>query len=216
MQENYPLVSPGMPAQQYETESVYSEESTDHILEDDSVSLGLKRISNGFTIAATLWLISYILIMVQMIDDGQFVSYTWLLFAPMWAGSFIGAFGVVVILIRICRNGVMLVSRERRLFMRVQGLRAGEEYVDYESLPLMRILFLWSSVLAFGMLLILTTQILFYLWYILGIIGMWHAFIPVISFAAIALVFMYLVHCVSIFDCINLSLLFSSVVSPES
>jgi hypothetical protein len=76
-----------------------------------------------------------------------------------------------------------------------------EEYINFESLPLMRRLFFWSFVLATFLLMAFTTQICFYLWLIAGLIGMWHAFIPVLLVFLILQLYLVLVKTLSLSTC---------------
>lgn len=186
--------------------------------DDDSVSLGLKRVSTIFTTTVSFWLISYILIMVQLWDGGHFIRYTVAFFIPMWVGSIFGFVSVILTMVKICDQGVQLVSRERMLFMRAEGrnIPGDDQYIDFESLPLMRTLFLWTSVLSASIVVCFITQILFYFWFILGIIGMWHALIPIIVLISFSLAYLYVAKTITVRDTCTLSILFATVVRPYS
>jgi hypothetical protein len=54
---------------------------------DDAVSLGVKKLSTTFVCCVSFWLLSYIMVMLQVIDKGHFVSFTAFLFIPMWIGE---------------------------------------------------------------------------------------------------------------------------------
>jgi hypothetical protein len=182
---------------------------------DDSISLGVKRLSNVITICLGLWLFSYIIIMIQVIDNGRRIPFTLLMFLPMWIGSIFGLISAILILRQICSKGLNLVTKERRLFMKVQiNPEPDDEVTDYESLPLMRYFFLWASVFAVFILLASSTQFLFFLWYSFDIIGMWHAFIPLLVISSILIVYVYIVDTLSIWNCGLVLLLFIQVVSP--
>lgn len=179
---------------------------------DDAVSLGVKRLCSTFITCILLWLVSFVIIMMQVIDKGHFASSTSFLFIPMWIGSVYGLLRISLILVCVCKNGATLISKERRLFILAQGLEL-ENYIDFESLPLMRRLFFWSSVLATFLLLALTTQILLFLWIIAGLIGMWHALIPIIVIFALLQIYLILVKTGSAAACFCFALSLTSAVS---
>jgi hypothetical protein len=198
------------PIQNYDSVDTLSN-SSDSVL-DDAVSIGVKRLCATFIFCVILWLISYIMVLLQVIDKGHFVSYTAFLFIPMWIGSIGGLVLIVFILRNVCKNGATLVSRERRLFMLAQGLEL-EQFIDFESLPLMRRLFFWSSVLATFLILTLTTQIFLYMWVVAGVIGIWHAAIPVLIEFAIIQIYFILVKTLSLASCTCFALSYLAVVS---
>ena len=179
---------------------------------DDAVSIGVRRLGVTLIVSVSLWLLSYIMVMLQVIEKGHFLPFTSFLFIPMWIGSVYGFVSITVILVDVCRNCGTLVSKERKLFMQAQGVEL-EQYVDFESLPLMRRLFFWSSVLATFLVLSFTTQIFFYLWLVAGIIGMWHAFYPVLLVFVLLFTYLILVKTLSPFTCCCLASSFVGLVS---
>ena len=195
-------------------DSVYDSvnSSTVNSSSDDAVSLGVKKLSATFTICVLLWLLSYVMVMLQVIDKGHFVYYTAFLFVPMWVGSIYGFGSIIRILMGVCKNGSTLVSNERRLFLQAQGEEL-EQFISFESLPLMRRLFFWSSVFATFLVLSLTAQVFLYLWIVAGVIGMWHAFYPVLLVAVLLLLYLCLVKTLSPFTCSCFALSFIGLVS---
>lgn len=181
---------------------------------DDAVSIGVRRLSTTLMVSVCLWLLSYIMVMLQVIEKGHFVPFTSFLFIPMWIGSVYGFVSITVILIDVCRNCGTLISKERKLFMQAQGVEL-EQYVDFESLPLMRRLFFWSSVLATFLVLSFTTQIFFYLWLVAGAIGMWHAFYPVLLVFILLFIYLILVKTLSPFTCSCLASSFVGLVRKK-
>ena len=180
-------------------------------LADDAVSVGVKKLRVTFIVCVSCWLLSYVIVMIQVIDKGHFVPFTSLLFIPMWIGSVYGFASIIVILIAVCKNGGTLVSNERKIFMQAQGMEL-EQYIDFDSLPLMRRLLFWSSVLATFLVLSFTTQIFFYLWLVAGVIGMWHAFYPVLLVFILLLLYLFLVRTLSVSTCSCYALSFLSLV----
>lgn len=178
---------------------------------DDAVSIGVKRLGTTLIVSVSLWLLSYVVVMMQVIEKGHFVPFTSFLFIPMWTGSVYGFASVTVILIGVCKNGGTLISKERKLFMQAQGVEL-EQYIDFESLPLMRRLFFWSSVLATFLMLSFTTQIFLYLWLVAGVIGMWHAFYPVLLVFILLLTYLMLVRTLSPSTCWCFALSFVGLV----
>eukprot|EP01041_Mallomonas_annulata_P005833 gene5833-11776_t len=169
--------------------------------EDDAVSLAVKTLARRLTLVISLWLVSYVFVMVQVIDKGHFVKWTAFLFIPMWLGSLVGVISLVLIMNKVCCCKLKLVSKDEKFFLRQQGKDVTENYIDYESLPLLRRLFFWSCVSAIFILLCSITQVLFYLWLVESIIGMWHALIPVVTLVLLTLIYMLIVKTVSLLDC---------------
>ena len=179
--------------------------------DDDAVSLGVKRLCFILTICTSLWLLSFLLVMTDVILGGRYVPSSLWLFVPMWLGSALGCACVVAISLNVCRNAT-LVSPERRLFMRAQGSEGSEawasaRFIDYDSLPLMRRLFCWNLVLLVTFLLALVAQVLFSLWFTFGLIGLWHALGPVLVLGAAYIAFVYAVDVVSPKACVVITLL---------
>jgi hypothetical protein len=180
--------------------------------DDDAVTVGLKSLGGGFIISVLMWTASYVLVMFQVVNDGHLIPLTSLLFIPMWAGSLYGIYTVVTAVRFMCKNGAVLVTNEQRLFMRARGI-SSRSYMNFESLPLMRRLLFWSSLFAIFMILALTTQVLFYLWLIEGVIGMWHALAPVITITILLMSYLFLVRTLSIPTFLTFAALFTDLVS---
>jgi len=51
-----------------------------------------------------LWLLSFVLVMLQVIEHGRFLDRNVLLFIPMWIGSLVGIVAAIVISLKICNN----------------------------------------------------------------------------------------------------------------
>ena len=82
--------------------------------------------------------------------------------------------------------------------MRAQGLDIRADYMTYDSFPLMRQLFFWIIVLIIFGLLILSSYILFYLWFTIGAIGMWHALAPAICVLSLIISYLYVVNTIHV------------------
>lgn len=95
--------------------------------------------------------------------------------------------------------------------MQALGLQL-EQYIDFESLPLMRRLFFWSTVLATFLLLTLSTQVFLYLWIVAGVIGMWHAVIPLLIIFTVLFIYLILVKTMSLSACCCFALSFLGMV----
>ena len=170
------------------------------IVDDDVVSLGIKQLCVCFSCMMGLWLVSFVLIMLEILQHKAFTKERITLFIPMWAGSIIGILSIVVISVRVCRNAT-LISKERRLYMRQQGTETSSLFIDYDSLPLMRRLFCWNISLCITFLLLLIAQVLFSLWFIYDLIGLWHALIPVVILLCAYLCYLYSMAFMSVTGC---------------
>jgi hypothetical protein len=99
------------------------------------------------------------------------------------------------------------------MFMRLQGTESDLQFIDYDSLPLMRRLFFLNIITCISYILTLTAQILFYLWLIPGTIGVWHALLPVCLLVSFYLIYMYVMKVFSFPACVAVSLLVLQLVS---
>ena len=180
--------------------------------QDDVVSLGVKQLSFTFCVTISLWLLTFIAIMINVGLNEPVFSEDLLMFGPMWLGTLIGLIGTALVSQRVCMNAT-LVSPDHREYMREQGLEQDAKFVDYDSLPLMRRLLCWNIGLFVSFLLVLISQILFSLWFIYGVIGLWHALIPVLILTAGYLVYLYLMNVVSVICCAVVTVAVAQMVS---
>ena len=97
--------------------------------------------------------------------------------------------------------------------MRVQGTESDKQFIDYDSLPLMRQLFCWNFSFCLSFVLLLIAQVLFYMWFIHSQIGMWHAIFPVSILCIGFLTYLYVVNAVSLSEVFCISLLAIQLVS---
>ena len=130
-------------------------------LEDDAVLRAFKRMNILLIVVDFLWIVSYELIMVQMITGGKFTNNVWLLFLPMWIGSVAGIIGCIYFSVRICFRST-LIPHNGRLYMLESGGSKPDDFVEYHSLPLMRQLFCRSIVFTLFLILLFFSQILYY------------------------------------------------------
>jgi len=170
------------------------------IADDDVVSLGIKQLCVSFSCMMSLWLVSFVFIMLDVMQNKAVAKEDLTLFIPMWVGSVIGILSIVVISVRVCRNAT-LISKERRLYMRQQGTETASLFIDYDSLPLMRRLFCWNISLCITFLLLLIAQVLFSLWFIYDLIELWHALIPVVILLCAYLCYLYTMAFMSVMGC---------------
>lgn len=182
--------------------------------DDDVVSLGIKRLCVMFSIVIGFWLLSFILIMSDVIQHERLTPQAIFQFLPMWYGSAVGIISVVMVSVHVCQNAT-LISKERRQYMRRQGTESQSLFIDYDSLPLMRRLFCWNIGLSITFLLILTAQILFTLWFIYDIIGLWHALIPMIILTCGYLLYLYAMNFFSLWCCGIVTLAVLQLVSTH-
>lgn len=191
--------------------------------EDDSATSAVKELAVMVFITLLLWTISYILVMEQIIRHGRFSHEQWVLFLPMWFGSVTLLMGIYMIVKKMTTK-IALVSRQRRLYL--TSLQSNDNlngevhprniaYIDFDSLPLFRRVTCWLVLLFVSSLLVLTTQILYYLWFIHKILKVWHAIIPTAVILLIMAIYMYLVEVFSLISCAIYSLLVYNLVSRK-
>ena len=85
-------------------------------------------------------------------------------------------------------------------------------YIDYESLPMLRRLFFWGGITVLFAVMATITQVLLFLWLVVGAIGMWSALCPVIIMIILLLCYMFVIKTISIETCLLCSLLFLDMV----
>jgi hypothetical protein len=83
-----------------------------------------------------------------------------------------------------------------------------DEYIEYESLPLMRLILFWCIVIGSFLFFSFITQVLFYFWLVTGHLGMVHACIPLILVFVIILAYLYVTLTLSILTTSMFGLLF--------
>jgi len=183
--------------------------------QDDLVSNCISILCRGVTTMCLLWLCSFVLIQIDVLyEDTPSLPLPILdLFLPMWLGSAVGLGSILFVLLYKIRRAlfggdVIWISRERRLFMRASGSRSSsaiednvQMYVDNDALPLLRNLLFFAIVLCVFSVNALLTQILFYLWLVRSIIGMWHAILPVLSLGLLLLIYFYSIHTLTLWTC---------------
>lgn len=182
--------------------------------DDDSVSIAYKEFNFLLAVSLMLWLLTYFFVMLDVLTSfipRGFVGF--LVFVPMWCGSLLGITSAILIARKICTSPT-LVSRERRLFMRAQGVES-LQFIDYDSLPLMRSLFCRTTVTGVTFALLLVSQILYYHWFTYGTIGLWHALVPAIIILVLFLLYLYTVEVFSLFSCAVLTLGVVELVSQS-
>jgi hypothetical protein len=97
--------------------------------------------------------------------------------------------------------------------MRAQGMDSSHQFIDYDSLPLMRRLLWWNIVLGVSFLFALVAQTLFYLWFVHEIMGLWEALLPVAIIGVVYLTYLYIIEAFSTTASIVISLLALQMVS---
>ena len=90
------------------------------------------------------------------------------------------------------------------------------QYIDYESLPMLRRLFFWGGITVIFAVMATITQVLLYLWLVAGAIGMWSALCPVIIMIVLLLCYMFILKTISIETCLLCSLLFLVMVGKNN
>ena len=75
------------------------------------------------------------------------------------------------------------------------------DYIDYDSLPLLRRLFCWGIVSALFAAMAVVTQVLFYLWLVVNAIGMWNALLPIAIMFVLLLCYMWAMSTISVGTC---------------
>lgn len=179
--------------------------------DDDVVTLGLKRLCFAFGITIGFWLLSFVIIMINLSVTGRMTSEDLAMFVPMWFGTTIGILSTILVSRHICLNA-NLITKEQRLELREEGLERDALFVDYDSLALLRRLLCWNIGLFLSFLLVFISQILFSLWFVFGLIGLWQALIPSIFLTVGYLAYVYLMNVVSLTCCALLTMAVEEMV----
>ena len=114
--------------------------------------------------------------------------------------SALAIISVIVVLSSTCSN-TRLVSLEQRLFLRSRGDINYTDYIDYDSLPLLRRLFCWGILSALFAAMAVVTQVLTYLWLVENAVGMWNALLPVFTMFFLLLCYMWSISTISLGTC---------------
>lgn len=77
-----------------------------------------------------------------------------------------------------CHKNLRVISKEHQAYLHHMG-RDTHGMIAFESLPLLRLYYLWSILSVVSMVCLVVTQALWYVWLVDGAIGMWQACVPV-------------------------------------
>jgi hypothetical protein len=179
--------------------------------DDDVVTRAFKQMHILLLGAVFSWIVSYVLIMIQVATKGKFSHYVWPLFAPLWVGTVLGIVGCITFSTRVCYNG-KLIPNDGKVYLNEDEISHPDEFVEMQSLPLMRHLFCQSIVFTIFLLLILVSQILFYCWFI-GSYSLWCAFLPVFIFLFLYNAYLYLTNIFQLPLCYLFSMVITQLVS---
>jgi hypothetical protein len=157
---------------------------------DDAVSHGVRKMGACISRTLVLWLFSYTLMMIHGVMGYRSTStiYRTIEFSFLWTGSVLGLVELALLLHSVCKQGGTLVSKERRIYMVAFDINP-EEYIDTASLPLLRQLLWWATLLSILFVTAFATQLYSFCWLITGKIGMWRSLVPMIVMFGIALVY---------------------------
>lgn len=163
------------------------------------------------SLSVLLWLVSFVLVMIQIIEHDLYFPINALLFLPMWIGTLIAITTTCYVSTNVCRNAT-LMTRERRNYMRLFRIESDLEYIDYESLPLCRKLFCLSITIGVSTAVIFIAQILFYLWFAGVIQDVWNALSPIMTLLVLYQIYMYLMKFFTLQSCLLFTLLLIQLV----
>jgi hypothetical protein len=178
---------------------------------DDAVSVAVKRFTLMLCITIILWIISFDLVMMQIIFRENFSSTNWAIFIPMWVGTCLGFVGAIRVSLNVCSSATLITRDRKVLLVHQQHRLTDRNYVDHQSLPLMRRLFCWSIVLSISFFIILTAQILFYLWFA-KVFSIWDSIFSIGGILFVYLLYMYVVNIFSMAVCFVNTLLIVELV----
>jgi hypothetical protein len=178
---------------------------------DDAVSVAVKRFTLMLCITIILWIISFDLVMMQIISRENFSSTNWAIFTPMWVGTCLGFVGAIRVSLNVCSSATLITRDRKVLLVHQQHRLTDRNYVDHQSLPLMRRLFCWSIVLSISFFIILTAQILFYLWFA-EVLSIWDSIFSIGGILFVYLLYMYVVNIFSMAVCFVNTLLIVELV----
>jgi hypothetical protein len=111
-----------------------------------------------------------------------------------------------------CHKNLRVISKEHKTYMHHMGMDT-HGLIAYESLPLLRLYYLWSILSILGILCLVVTQVLWYLWLVEGAIGVWHACIPVGVLCLGGVLYVTLCKSISALTGLHVLLAFSWLVS---
>lgn len=140
-------------------QQIASHNSRNNIPVDDAVTIALKQFCFHVMGVALLWLLAFLLVMIQIITEDHFTKYNIFYFIPMWLGSIYGIISGILVTKNIASASSNLVSRDQRPFLHLQRSNLGSNYIDYESLPLLRMILFWVFLSILSLILIAISQV---------------------------------------------------------
>jgi hypothetical protein len=185
-------------------------------LQDDVISISTKKFIFIIIFIMIFWIWSYILVILELISEynntmHRFTHHDYLLFLPMWIGSILGIIFIMLISYGMCYQ-VSLISRDRRISLNTAANHS-TQYIEYESLPLMRRLLAWIASTFITLILCFISQILFYLWYIHDIWTVYYAVMPIMFLSVVYMIYMYIMEIFDLWACITYTCLVVGLVS---
>lgn len=162
---------------------------------DDAVTSALRKLVKRWSETISMWLLSFILVMLLNIIYNHLPAWGIIFFVPMWYGSGIQVVSSIYILKDLCHVGGKTVQRSEVERLR-DNVRA--KFVEHDSLMLMRKIFLYGLLSVLYAFFAILSQLMIYLWLVSGAIGMWQALIPIIIVAMCFLAYALLVRTCSI------------------
>mmetsp|Transcript_19907 Transcript_19907/g.37038 ORF Transcript_19907/g.37038 Transcript_19907/m.37038 type:complete len:443 (-) Transcript_19907:98-1426(-) len=151
---------------------------------EDAVTEGIWRLCNAWTFMFGMWYLSFLVKIGEVVFRHHihvsFVACASAVFVPMWVGS-IGGIAMIARGTKSlcgCHKNLRIVSKDYRAYL--QRIDANtQDWIAFESLPLLRLYYLWSVLSVLSILCVVLTQLLWYLWLVEGSVGRWQACIPV-------------------------------------
>lgn len=178
----------------------------------DAASMGVRHFIVIWSLAMVFWLLSVNLIVTALVSFDKFTINDWPLFLPMWIGSSMGLCGSISVFWRLY-SGATLITRERRQYMLAQGILDNQLLIEYENLPLMRVVLLWSFGGALTFAVMLTSQWLYFLWFNNQLSSLLEVFVPIGSLFSLLGGYMLFSRIFTVSDAISLTLLVLQAVS---
>lgn len=167
--------------------------------DDDAVSLSLKRMLFWCNVALFSWYSTFVLMMIRGLTQSDISLF--IFFLPMWLGSLVIIGASIEMFITLCRSK-HLMTHEQRVFAGSPTITSSSTFIEYESLPLLRSLYLYGVLAIIFMVLCLISQVLLYLYLIHHVISLWDALSPIIAINICFVVYLLTVKTLSPLFCV--------------
>lgn len=170
-------------------------------MEEDLITLNAKRIAFYFYFSIVTGLFSVVAYFLFHLYDSEAItaqSRYAILFLPVIFGTLGPCLVILHILRSICKKGLTLITVDERRSLQQSGIQSFEDYIEYESLPLMRKLYLCSTIVLCFLGSAFLSACMLYVYNVIGYFDLTTTLIPISVVWVLMVLFLVFVRVISL------------------